>query len=128
MIGTERVARNSASNGKEPFVIATFLFFTAFPLTLLAAHRFETLLLAFAVRGMKEFGDSARKALIIEYAPAESRGRSIGAYYLIRDCVVSSGALLGAALWKLGPEANFLGATAIGVLGTVVYTFRSRIE
>lgn len=118
------VAHLADRYGKEPFVIATFLFFTAFPLTLLAAHRFETLLLAFTVRGLKEFGDSPRKALIIEYSAAESRGRSIGAYYLIRDVIVSTGALLGAALWKLGPEANFLGAAALGALGTILYVTR----
>jgi MFS family permease len=120
------VGRLAERYGKEPFVIATFLFFTLFPLTLIAAHRFETLLLAFAVRGMKEFGDSARKALILEYSAPESRGRSIGAYYLIRDVIVSSGALLGAALWKSSPEANFLGAAAVGALGTAVYVLRSR--
>ncbi len=107
--------------GKEPFVVATFLFFSAFPLVLLAAHNFQTLLLAFAVRGLKEFGDSARKALIIEYAGAASRGRSIGAYYLIRDVIASSGALLGAVLWKRGPAVNFLTAAAIGALGIAVY-------
>jgi MFS family permease len=107
--------------GKEPLVIATFLFFTLFPLTLLASRDFRTLLAAFAVRGLKEFGDSARKALLIEYSGASSRGRSIGAYYLIRDVTVSFGALLGALLWKLGPAANFLGAAALGALGLAVY-------
>jgi MFS family permease len=115
------VAHLAGRYGKEPFVIATFFFFTIFPLTLLAAHSFETLLVAFAVRGLKEFGDSARKSLIIEYADAASRGRSIGAYYLIRDVIVSGGAQLGAALWKVGPEANFLAAAALGALGTAAY-------
>src|SRR6185369_3725234 len=40
--------------GKEPLVIATFLFFTLFPLTLLAAHDFRMLLISFGVRGLKE--------------------------------------------------------------------------
>jgi MFS family permease len=115
------VARLADRHGKEPFVIATFLFFTLFPLTLLAARNFETLVVAFAVRGLKEFGDSARKALIIEYAPAETRGRSIGAYYLVRDLIVSAGALVGAALWKLGPAVNFGAAAAVGASGTLVY-------
>ena len=100
------VAHLADRYGKEPFVIATFLFFTAFPLTLLAAHRFETLLLAFVVRGLKEFGDSPRKALIIEYSAAESRGRSIGAYYLIRDVIVSAGAA-GSRLMEVRPRSEF---------------------
>jgi hypothetical protein len=85
------------------------------------ARSFETLLLAFVIRGLKEFGDSPRKALIIEYSAAAARGQSIGAYYLIRDVIVSTGALFGAALWKIGPEANFLAAAALGALGTIVY-------
>jgi predicted MFS family arabinose efflux permease len=120
------VAHLTERYGKEPFVIATFLFFTAFPLTLLAAHRFETLLFAFAVRGLKEFGDSARKALIIEYSASDSRGRSIGAYYLIRDVIVSSGALLGAGLWRFGPDANFLTAAALGAVGLIAYVWSDR--
>jgi MFS family permease len=115
------VARLADRYGKEPFVIATFLFFTLFPLTLLAARGFETLVVAFAVRGLKEFGDSARKALIIEYAPVDARGRSIGAYYLVRDLIVSAGALVGAALWKLGPAVNFGAAAAVGAAGTLIY-------
>jgi MFS family permease len=108
--------------GKEPFVIATFFFFTLFPLAMLAAGSFPSLVLAFVVRGMKEFGDSARKALIISFAASERRGRVIGAYYLVRDIVVTPGAFLGAALWKLGPRTNFWVAFATGVIGTLAYT------
>jgi len=107
--------------GREPFVIATFLFFTLFPLTLGVAHCFPLLMLAFAVRGFKEFGDSPRKALIVSYARPEARGRTIGAYYLIRDTFVSLGALLGAWLWKLGPGVNFWSAALLGAFGTAIY-------
>jgi MFS family permease len=54
--------------GKGPFVIATFSFFTLFPLTMLAAGTFPHLLVAFVIRGLKEFGEPARKALIISYS------------------------------------------------------------
>jgi hypothetical protein len=53
----------------------------------------------------------------------------IGSYYLVRDLIVSAGAILGAYLWKLGPGLNFLGAAAIGAAGTIFYirtTRRSR--
>jgi len=79
------------------------------------------LVVAFAIRGLKEFGDTSRKALIIGYCGAERRGQMIGAYYLVRDLLVSTGAILGAWLWKLGPGANFIGAAIFGVCGTVVY-------
>jgi MFS family permease len=107
--------------GREPFVIATFFFFTIFPLTLVVAHSFALLAVAFAVRGLKEFGDSPRKALIVGYARPEMRGRTVGAYYLIRDTFVSLGSLLGAWLWKFGPDVNFWSAAALGAAGTAVY-------
>ncbi len=114
--------------GKEPFVIATFGLFTLFPLALMAAHSFSMLAIAFAIRGLKEFGEPARKSLIISYSPTGQRGQTIGAYYLIRDTAVTAGAFLGAALWKLGPEANFLTAAAIGAAGTGIYAASLRVD
>jgi predicted MFS family arabinose efflux permease len=107
--------------GKEPFVIATFLFFTLFPLTLLFARNFRRLVIAFVVRGLKEFGEPARKALIIQLSPQERRAETIGSYYLLRDVAVTAGSLVGSFLWSIGPEANFLSACALGAAGTVVY-------
>jgi MFS family permease len=109
---------------REPFVIVTFLMFTLFPISLLVSRNFNMLALAFAIRGLKEFGDTSRKALIISYSEPERRGQMVGAYYLMRDLIVSTAALLGAYLWKLGPRLNFLGAAAFGVAGTILY-FRS---
>jgi MFS family permease len=115
--------------GREPFVIVTFVMFTLFPISLLMSRSFSALVIAFAIRGFKEFGDTSRKALIIGYSDPQRRGQMIGAYYLVRDLVVSTGAILGAYLWKLGPALNFLGAAALGVVGTIFYirtTRRSR--
>jgi MFS family permease len=113
------VAHLADKYGRRPFVLITFGFFTLFPLTLLWAHDFKWLALAFVVRGLKEFGEPARKALIIGEALPELRARTYGAYYLIRDCVVTSGSLLGAWLWSLSPTANFVGAAVCGALGTL---------
>jgi MFS family permease len=108
-------------HSREPFVVVTFVMFALFPLTLLFARSFAALVVAFIIRGLKEFGDTSRKALIINYSEPQRRGQMVGAYYLARDLVVSVAALLGAYLWKLGPEKNFLGAAAFGLLGTVLY-------
>ena len=43
-------------------MLVTFVFFTLFPVTLLWAHNFAWLALAFVVRGLKEFGKPARWA------------------------------------------------------------------
>jgi MFS family permease len=95
------------------------VFFTLFPLTLLWADNFAWLAVAFVVRGLKEFGEPARKALIIAQAPPQLRARTYGAYYLIRDCVVTLGSFLGAWLWSLSPQANFLGAALLGAAGAL---------
>ena len=113
------VARLADRYGQRPFVLTTFVFFTLFPLALLGAHNFAWLAVAFAVRGLKEFGEPARKALIIAQAAPALRARTYGAYYLIRDCVVTTGSLLGAWLWSVSPAANFLGAALFGAAGAV---------
>ncbi len=107
--------------GREPFVIVTFIMFTLFPISLLMSRSFSALVIAFMIRGFKEFGDTSRKALIIGYSDSYRRGQMIGAYYLVRDLIVSTAAILGAYLWKLGPALNFLGAAAFGVAGTIFY-------
>jgi len=107
--------------GREPFVVVTFIMFTLFPITLLISRSFSALVIAFMIRGFKEFGDTSRKALIIGYSESERRGQMIGTYYLVRDLIVSSGAILGAYLWTLGPRVNFLGAAALGIAGTIFY-------
>src|SRR5437867_7598806 len=107
--------------GREPFVIVTFIVFTLFPITLLMSRSFSALVIAFVIRGFKEFGDTSRKALIIGYSESERRGQIIGAYYLVLDLIVSTGAIFGAYLWELGPALNFLGAAALGVAGTIFY-------
>ncbi len=107
--------------GREPFVIVTFIMFTLFPISLMVSRTFPALLIAFAIRGFKEFGDTSRKALIIGYCDPARCGQMVGAYYLVRDLFVSAAAILGAYLWKQGAELNFLVAAALGIAGTIFY-------
>src|SRR4029077_7074472 len=95
--------------------------FTLFPITLLLSRSFSALLVAFMIRGLKECGDTSRKALIIGYCEPTRRGQMVGAYYLVRDLIVSVGALVGAYLWKLGPRLNFRAPAALGLVGTLFY-------
>jgi MFS family permease len=113
------VAHLADKHGQRPFVFATFIFFTLFPISLLFAHNFAWLVIAFVIRGLKEFGEPARKALIIAQAQPELRARTYGAYYLVRDCIVTTGSFLGAWLWSISPQANFIGAAICGGLGTI---------
>ena len=119
------VAHLADKHGQRSFVFATFIFFTLFPVTLLFAHNFGWLAIAFAVRGLKEFGEPARKALIIAQASPKLRARTYGAYYLIRDTIVTTGSFLGAWLWSISPRVNFIGAAVCGGLGALWFWWSS---
>jgi hypothetical protein len=81
------------------------------------ANSFGWLVIAFVVRGLKEFGEPARKAFIIAQATPRLRARTYGAYYLIRDCTVTAGSLVGAGLWSISPQANFAAAAICELAG-----------
>ena len=104
---------------KKPFVALTFVFFTLFPLALLFCQSFWTLAAVFVLRGLKEFGEPTRKALIMDLAPSGKEAGMFGLYYLIRDVVVSLAAFGGAFLWQVSPATNFMTAFAFGVAGTI---------
>jgi MFS family permease len=130
---------------KKPFVVITFGFFTLFPLVLLFSRTFWMMVLAFVIRGLKEFGEPTRKALIMDLAPEGKKAGTFGVYYLLRDVVVSLAAFGGALLWDastaaklfdwLGvgqsllpwiesvtsPTTNFLVAFGFGLLGTIYF-------
>ncbi|MBW2091285.1 MAG: MFS transporter [Deltaproteobacteria bacterium] len=103
---------------KKPFVVTTFVFFTLFPFVLLFCQSFYLLVGAFILRGLKEFGEPTRKALIMDLAPEDRKASMFGLYYLLRDVVVSLAAFGGAFLWMVGPNVNFLVAFSCGLLGT----------
>jgi len=118
------VAYMADRSTKKPFVVATFVFFTLFPLALMFARSFELLILAFVLRGLKEFGEPTRKALIMDLAPENRKAAMFGLYYLIRDVIVSLAAFGGAFLWLIGPRVNFLMAFACGIMGTVFFAMK----
>jgi len=107
--------------GKKPFVLITFGFFTLFPLVLYFSHTFIALAFAFVIRGLKEFGEPTRKALIMDLAPENLKAATFGTYYLIRDVIVSLAALSSAYLWHISPGTNFLTAFACGLVGMIVF-------
>ena len=112
--------------GKKPFVLITFVNFTLFPLFLLFSHTFWMMAAAFVIRGLKEFGEPTRKALIMDLAPEDQKAGMFGLYYLLRDIVVSAAAFAGGFLWQFSPTVNLLAATACGLLGTIYFAIRGR--
>jgi MFS family permease len=120
------VAYLADKSAKKPFVVITFIFFTFFPFVILFCHSFEWLVLAFILRGLKEFGEPTRKALIVDLAPENRKAGMFGLYYLIRDVCVSVAAFGGAFLWQISPTTNFMMAFLFGVVGTVWFALFGR--
>jgi MFS family permease len=118
------VAYLADRTGKRPFVLLTFLFFTLFPIALYFSRGFAALAGAFVLRGLKEFGEPSRKALIMDLAPENQKAGTFGLYYLVRDIVVSLAAFGGAFLWRISPEVNLFTAAACGALGTLWFALR----
>jgi MFS family permease len=111
---------------KKPFVLITFGFFTLFPLVLIFSRSFPLLVLAFIIRGLKEFGEPTRKALIMDLAPEDKKALTFGVYYLIRDVIVSIAAFGGAFLWNISPQVNFMTAFVFGVIGMAFFAVFGR--
>jgi len=116
------VAYLADRTAKKPFVILTFIFFAAFPLVLSFSNSFHLLVFAFIIRGLKEFGEPTRKALIMDLAPEDAKAWTFGTYYLMRDVVVGLAALSSAYLWNISPQTNFIVAFICGLLGTAWFT------
>lgn len=115
------VAYLADRGSKRPYVVVTFLFFSFFPLAILFSRSFSLLVMAFILRGLKEFGEPSRKALIMDLAPEEKKAGMFGAYYLVRDIIVSVAAFGGAYLWSLSPATNLITAFGFGILGTTFF-------
>lgn len=107
--------------GRKPFVIATFLGFALFPLAVVSASNFALLVVAFIIGGLREIGEPARKAMIVDFARADLRARSVGLYYLIRGLSITPAAAIGGLLWNIAPQTPFVVAGAIGIIGTIVF-------
>src|SRR5207253_9587990 len=91
----------------KPFVVLTFVFFTLFPLAVVLSRSFVHLLGAYVVGGLREVGEPARKALIVDLAARGARGKTVGLYYAIRGFVVAGAAAVGGALWTVRPSLTF---------------------
>ena len=114
-------ARLADRVGRKPFVVATFVAFSLFPVAVVLARSFEMLVLAFIVGGLREIGEPARKALIVDLAEPHLRARSVGLYYLVRSLAIAPAAFIGSLLWQVRPSLPFLAAGAIGLVGTVLF-------
>lgn len=101
----------------------TFTFFSLFPLTFILIPNANLLPLAFIIAGLREIGEPARKALIVDLAENENRGKTIGLYYMIRGFTNILSPLFGGFLWTISPRAPFLTAFIVGLSGLLFFIF-----
>jgi len=59
--------------------------------------------------------------MIVDFAEPHLRARTVGLYYLVRSLTITPAALAGGLLWKVEPQAPFLLAGVIGLIGTFVF-------
>ncbi len=107
--------------GRRPFVVATFACFALFPIAVVLASGFISLILAFVLGGLRELGEPARKAMIVDFAPSHVRGRTVGLYYLVRSLSITPAAALGGLLWTYSPSLPFFVAGIVGLFGTMFF-------
>src|SRR5262249_28665745 len=107
--------------GRKPFVVATFVCFAFFPLAVVGASNFISLVAAFVVGGLREIGEPSRKAMIVDFAESQLRARTVGLYYLIRSLTVTPAAAVGGLLWRGAPQLPFITAGVIGLIGVTVF-------
>jgi MFS family permease len=108
--------------GRKPFVVATFVAFASFPLAVVAARSLAGLVAAFVVGGLREIGEPARKALILDLVRSDVRARGVGLYYLLRSLAIAPAATVGGLFWKVSPATPFLIAAVIGAVGVLLFT------
>jgi MFS family permease len=99
--------------GRKPFVM--------FPVAIILASNFAWLIVAYVIGGLREIGEPSRKAMIVDLAHDNIRGRSVGLYYLVRSLSITPAAVIGGLLWKIAPQVPFVIAGLIGLVGTLVF-------
>lgn len=116
-------ARLADRYGRKPFVVATFVCFSIFPLSVALSESFTALVAAFMIGGLRELGEPARKAMIVDLADPTRRGRTVGLYYLTRSLSITPASVIGGFLWKINPTIPFFAACVIGLVGTLIFVF-----
>ncbi len=77
------------------------------------------MVIAFIIRGLKEFGEPTRKAMIMDLAR-----RMPSIYFGTIICSGCDSCRLNLGIFSRSPQLNFLTASAFGLLGTLYLFLR----
>jgi MFS family permease len=116
-IPVAKMADRAGRHSRRPFIAATFFFFSVYPLALILAPSATWLIPVFVISGLRETGEPARKALIMDLATQSALGRQMGTYYMVRGILISLAPLLGGLLWGWNPMGPFILGGAISAVG-----------
>jgi len=108
--------------GRKPVIIVTFVCFSIYPALILLSSSYYWILFGFVIMGLKEFGEPARKALIVNFSRNDVRGKNIGLYYTIRSSVIIPAGIAGSLLWIYSPQILALTASGIAFIGLLIFT------
>jgi MFS family permease len=112
--------------GRRSLIALTFLCFALFPLAVQWAHGFAALIAAFIIGGLKEMGEPARKAFIVDLADPAERARAVGVYYTIRNLTIVPAGTVGGIFWIYSPQTPLQVAGVVGLLGVAAFFVTSR--
>src|SRR5262245_55710496 len=118
--------RLSDLTGRRSLLALTFLFFALFPLAVQWAQATTALVAAFFIGGLKEMGEPARKAFIVDMADPAERARAVGVYYTVRNLLIVPAGTIGGILWTHNPQAPLQVAGAVGMLGVAAFWITSK--
>jgi len=113
-------------SGRRPLIALTFFFFALFPAAVQLAHGFGGLVAAFVIGGLKEMGEPARKAFIVDLAEPSQRARAVGVYYTIRNLLIVPAGAIGGLLWAHSPRLPLQTAGIVALLGLAVFWLSSQ--
>jgi MFS family permease len=114
-------ARLANRVGRKPLVIATCLSRAFYPVAAVLADGFSWLVGAFVIAGLREIGEPARKAMIVNLAEQNLRARTVGLYYRVRSLSITPASAIGGLLSRIRPQIPFLVAGTVGVVGTLLF-------
>src|SRR3989442_229802 len=107
--------------GRRPFIIATFCSFALYPLSIISARDFGGLVIAFIIGGLREIGEPARKAMIVDFAEPNLRARTVGLYYLLRSLAITPAAAIGGVVLEFTPQTPLFLACAFLVVCAIFF-------
>ena len=107
--------------GNKPVIFVGFLCFALYPSAIVLANSLPMIAIGFFLAGFREFGEPARKALIVNLSNSDKRGRAVGIYYTIRSFSIIPAGIIGSVLWQQSPALAAITASSIAGIGLIVF-------